>query len=55
MKLSPNTPFSGDGVFDIFNIKTLIDLGGLSILYVFQNRIYVLQLEKKILCSWTGF
>lgn len=47
--LAPNTPFSGGGSAEIFNIRTIIDFGGLAILYAYQNRIYELQLEKSVL------
>lgn len=44
--LAPNTPFSGYSTSEIFNIRTLIDLGGLAILFAYQYRIYELQMEK---------
>ena len=33
------SPFSGQVMFDIFTIRTLIDLGGLAIMFAFLNRI----------------
>lgn len=34
-----NSPFSGSGLFDMFNIRTLFDLMGLVVIYAFQRRI----------------
>lgn len=34
-----NSPFSGSGLFDMFNIRTLFDLMGLVAIYAFQRRI----------------
>lgn len=34
-----NSPFSGSGLFDMFNIRTLFDLMGLVVIYAFQRRV----------------
>lgn len=34
-----SSPFSGSGLFDMFNIRTLFDLMGLVVIYAFQRRI----------------
>ncbi|MGP8314173.1 ATP-binding protein [Enterocloster aldenensis] len=43
-----NSPFSGRLVSDIFNIRTLVDLGGIAVIYAFQSRIYELNMEKEL-------
>lgn len=45
----PNTPFSGNEIMNIFNVRTLVDFGGLAILYAYQSRIFELQAEKELL------
>lgn len=44
-----NTPFSSNIEKEIFNIRTLVDFGGLAILFAYQSRIIELQTEKEIL------
>ncbi len=44
----PNTPFSGKVASDIFNIRTIVDLGGLAILYAQQTRIQQLRAEAEL-------
>ncbi|WP_432630181.1 ATP-binding protein [Brotaphodocola sp.] len=46
--LYQDTPFSSRFVADIFNIRTLVDLGGVAILYAYQSRIYELNAEREI-------
>lgn len=43
-----NTPFTSSLMKDIFNIRTLADLGGIAVLYAFQSRIseYIAEKEK---------
>ena len=43
-----NTPFSAGIEQDIFLMRTLIDLGGLSILYAYQTRINELKKEQEL-------
>lgn len=43
-----DTPFSSRFAADIFNIRTLVDLGGIAILYAFQSRIYELNAEREL-------
>lgn len=40
-----NSPFSGSGLFDMFNIRTLFDLMGLVVLYAFQHRILACEIK----------
>lgn len=47
--MTANTPFSGGGIMDIFNVRTLVDFGGLAILYAYQSRVFELQAEKELL------
>lgn len=42
------TPFSGSRQNDIFNIRTIVDLAGLIILYAFQSRINELHAEREL-------
>lgn len=44
-----NTPFSSRFLADVFNIRTLVDLGGMAVLYAFESRIYELQAERELL------
>lgn len=34
-----NSPFSGSGLFDMFNARTLFDIMGLVVIYAFQSRV----------------
>lgn len=43
-----DTPFSGTFTEDIFNIRTLVDIGGLAILYAYQSLIYEMNREKEL-------
>ncbi|WP_029233229.1 ATP-binding protein [Butyrivibrio sp. VCB2006] len=43
-----NTPFSGGLAADIFYIRTLVDIAGIMILYVYQSRICELLAEKEL-------
>ncbi|SFB82657.1 GHKL domain-containing protein [Butyrivibrio sp. YAB3001] len=43
-----NTPFSGGITADIFYIRTLVDIAGIMILYVYQSRICELLAEKEL-------
>lgn len=43
-----NTPFSGGVTADIFYIRTLVDIAGIMILYVYQSRICELLAEKEL-------
>ena len=43
-----NTPFSGGIAADIFYIRTLVDISGIMILYVYQSRICELLAEKEL-------
>lgn len=47
--LTINTPFSGGQTMDRFNVRTLVDMGGLAILYAYQSRVFELQVEKELL------
>lgn len=51
--MTAKTPFSGDGIMDIFNVRTLVDFGGLAILYAYQSRVFELQAEKELLAIHT--
>ncbi len=44
-----NSPFSGSITQDIFYIRTLVDLGGVAILYAYQGRIGELYMRKELL------
>ena len=39
-----NTPFSGSGIFDMFNIRTIFDLMGIIILFALQSRISEIEM-----------
>lgn len=43
-----NTPFSAGVMADIFYIRTLVDVAGIMILYVYQSRICELLAEKEL-------
>ncbi len=43
-----NTPFSGQVMVDIFTIRTLVDLGGLAILFSFQSRLSELITQEEL-------
>lgn len=43
-----NTPFSGTIASDIFTIRTLVDFGGLAILYAYQSLRYEVSAEKEL-------
>lgn len=43
-----NTPFSSGFRSDIFNIRTLFDLAGITILYAYQSRVCELMAESEI-------
>lgn len=43
-----NTPFSGTIASDIFTIRTLVDFGGLAILYAYQSLRYEIGAEKEL-------
>ena len=43
-----NTPFSSGVAADIFYIRTLVDIAGIMILYVYQSRICELLAEKEL-------
>ena len=43
-----NTPFSSGFRSDIFNIRTLFDLAGMTILYAYQSRVCELMAESEI-------
>ncbi len=43
-----NTPFSAGVTSDVFYIRTLVDLAGMMILYVYQSRICELLAEKEL-------
>jgi len=47
--VTKNTPFSGHGIMDIFNVRTLVDFCGLAILYAYQSRVFELQAEKELI------
>ena len=42
------TPFTSGFITDIYNIRTLVDLGGLAILYAYQSRLAEMSAEKNI-------
>lgn len=42
------TPFSSSFIADIYNIRTLVDLGGLAILYAYQSRLSELYAEREL-------
>lgn len=44
-----NTPFSVRMTEDIFHIRTIVDLGGLAVLFAFQSRIHELHTERELL------
>lgn len=46
--IAGNTPFTSNLTKDIFNIRTLVDLGGIAFLYAFQSSIgeYIAEKEK---------
>lgn len=48
-----NSPFTSKIRSDIFNIRTLVDLGGLAILYAFQSRISEYLTEKEVIAIQT--
>lgn len=43
-----NTPFSGSIATDIFTIRTLVDFGGLAILYAYQSLRHEVGAEKEL-------
>jgi hypothetical protein len=46
--MSIDTPFSGGYAFDIFNVRTLIDLGGLAILYAYHTQRLSLRAQNEL-------
>ncbi len=44
----PGTPFSATLASDIFNVRTIIDLGGLAILYAHHTRVQQLHTEAEL-------
>ncbi|WP_034443499.1 ATP-binding protein [Butyrivibrio sp. AE2032] len=44
----PNTPFTTQITADVFYVRTLVDLAGIMILYVYQSRICELLAEKEL-------
>lgn len=44
-----NTPFSARFTEDIFHIRTVVDLGGLAVLFAFQSRIHELHTERELI------
>ncbi len=44
-----DTPFSSDMEKEVMNIRTLVDFGGLGILFAYQSRIMELHSEKELL------
>ncbi len=42
------TPFSGDGATDIFNVRTLVDLGGVAILYAYHVQVVDLRVRREL-------
>ena len=46
--ISTNSPFTAMYASDIFYIRTLVDLGGIAILYAYQSWINELNMEKEI-------
>lgn len=51
--VTTKTPFTGGGIMEIFNVRTLVDFGGLAILYAYQSRVFELQTEKELLAIHT--
>ena len=51
--MTTKTPFTGDGTMDIFIVRSLIDFGGLAVLYAYQSRVFELQAEKELLAIHT--
>lgn len=43
-----NTPFSGQSLSDLFNIRTIVDFLGLVILYAFQSRIAEIDMKMDL-------
>ena len=43
-----NTPFSGQVMVDIFTIRTLVDLGGIAILFNYQSRLSELISQEEV-------
>lgn len=43
-----NTPFSGQSLFDSFNIRTIFDFMGMIILYAFQSRISEIEMKSDL-------
>lgn len=43
-----NTPFSGRTIFDLFNIRTIVDFLGIVILYAFQSRIAEIDMKMDL-------
>lgn len=43
-----STPFTSGFIVDIFNIRTLVDLGGVAILYAYQSRLFELNAEREV-------
>ena len=43
-----NTPFSGQGVYEIFNIRTLVDLGGIAILHAHHVQLSELHARREV-------
>ena len=48
MFLTENTPFSGRYSFEIGNIRTLVDLGGIAILYAHLIQCRELRVRKEL-------
>ena len=46
--VTENTPFSGQGVYEIFNIRTLVDLGGIAILYAYHVQLSELHARREV-------
>ena len=46
--IAPNTPFTAEITADVFYVRTLVDLAGIMILYVYQSRICELLAEKEL-------
>ena len=46
--LTENTPFSGTYAFEIGNIRTLVDLGGIAILYAHLIQCCELRVRKEL-------
>lgn len=43
-----NTPFSGQSLFDLFNIRTIVDFLGMVVLYAFQSRIAEIDMKMDL-------